>query len=406
LLKIIHTSDWFLGQILHGHSREFEHARFLEWLTELLVERGIDVLIVAGNLFASPNPPISARKMLSGFLAELNRRLPTCRVILIGGRCDPGVGMDASREVLQAKNVYVAGDLLLADDGSPDFDRMIIPLNDTQGQTEAWCLPIPFAAVFSTEPGGGLRKTVRGFLDTVVHRRTEGQAVIMVCHCLVTDSRASVRSDKTLAMEMLDAVPHLLFPDSVTYVALGGLHLAQVIGKRETVRYCGSPLPLAVNEDHFPHQVIQVGIEDGQCRQIGSVRVPRTRAFLRVPPEGTVPGSEVLVPLAGLKEIPQRPPEEQPLLEVRVRLDEPQPSLRGQIEQALADCPVRLAGITVEYPRNSFQSWDDSRDLLTEITPERLFREFCRRRLHREPPPELLTAFRDSESRFQTQGKP
>jgi len=32
LLRIIHTSDWHLGQRFFGESREEEHQRFLDWL--------------------------------------------------------------------------------------------------------------------------------------------------------------------------------------------------------------------------------------------------------------------------------------------------------------------------------------------------------------------------------------
>ncbi len=31
-MRLIHTSDWHLGQTLHGQDRDHEHARFLDWL--------------------------------------------------------------------------------------------------------------------------------------------------------------------------------------------------------------------------------------------------------------------------------------------------------------------------------------------------------------------------------------
>lgn len=29
-MRLIHTSDWHLGQTLHGQDRDHEHARFLD----------------------------------------------------------------------------------------------------------------------------------------------------------------------------------------------------------------------------------------------------------------------------------------------------------------------------------------------------------------------------------------
>ena len=51
-MKIIHTSDWHLGCSLYGHKRYEESEAFLAWLSELLEEGNIDVLLVAGDIFA------------------------------------------------------------------------------------------------------------------------------------------------------------------------------------------------------------------------------------------------------------------------------------------------------------------------------------------------------------------
>ena len=48
-LKLIHTADWHLGQTFFGYDREAEHDAFLGFLTNLLVERQTDVLLIAGD---------------------------------------------------------------------------------------------------------------------------------------------------------------------------------------------------------------------------------------------------------------------------------------------------------------------------------------------------------------------
>ena len=50
-LRLIHTADWHLGQTFFGYDREAEHEAFLGFLTNLLVERQTDVLLIAGDVF-------------------------------------------------------------------------------------------------------------------------------------------------------------------------------------------------------------------------------------------------------------------------------------------------------------------------------------------------------------------
>ena len=50
-MKILHTSDWHLGQKFMGKSREEEHHAFLDWLVESIHQEQVDVLIVAGESY-------------------------------------------------------------------------------------------------------------------------------------------------------------------------------------------------------------------------------------------------------------------------------------------------------------------------------------------------------------------
>jgi len=73
---ICHTADWHLGHTLHGRSREHEHEAFLGFLLELLAERAVDALVVAGDVFDTSSPSGAAQRQLYGFFAALRARLP------------------------------------------------------------------------------------------------------------------------------------------------------------------------------------------------------------------------------------------------------------------------------------------------------------------------------------------
>ena len=62
-MKVLHTSDWHLGQKLRGNIRDLEHQFVLDWLLKTIIEEKIDLLLVAGDIFDVMNPPNSSRKL-------------------------------------------------------------------------------------------------------------------------------------------------------------------------------------------------------------------------------------------------------------------------------------------------------------------------------------------------------
>ena len=50
-MKILHTSDWHLGQNFMGKSRVDEHEAFLSWLLEIIKEKEKQkVIIIQKNI--------------------------------------------------------------------------------------------------------------------------------------------------------------------------------------------------------------------------------------------------------------------------------------------------------------------------------------------------------------------
>ena len=83
MLRIFHTADWHLGHQLHGVSRHLEHQQFLNWLLNALESNDADVLIVAGDIFDSANPPAAAQAQLYDFLVKARTSLPGLSIILV-----------------------------------------------------------------------------------------------------------------------------------------------------------------------------------------------------------------------------------------------------------------------------------------------------------------------------------
>jgi exonuclease SbcD len=104
--------------------------------------------------------------------------------------------------------------------------------------------------------------------------------------------------------------------------------------------------------------------------------------------------NEVLAELAAL-ELPEAPTEQQPLLEVRVRLDAPEPGLRSRVEAALEGKPVRLAKIETSSAARCVADNEAvmTLDQLDKLKPDDIFRQLYQQKYGGEAPADQLQAF-------------
>jgi DNA repair exonuclease SbcCD nuclease subunit len=75
-VRLLHTSDWHLGQTLHDFERDYEHQAFLDWLLDTLATEQVDVLLIAGDIFDNSNPSAAAQKQFYRFLTAAKQRIP------------------------------------------------------------------------------------------------------------------------------------------------------------------------------------------------------------------------------------------------------------------------------------------------------------------------------------------
>jgi exonuclease SbcD len=242
----------------------------------------------------------------------------------------------------------------------------------------------------------GVRAIYDAVFEAARKQRRRGQAMLATGHCYMTSTRLSELSERRILGGNQHALPVDIFPDDCAYAALGHLHLAQPVERSERVRYCGSPIPLSMAEAAYEHQVIMADFEDAELSRAIELHVPRHVELLRVPEQG--PGSldEVVSAIAALP--PGKGHEDEaerwPYLEVRVRLDAPDPGLRARVDAIVASRAVRLLRIAVEYSGQggTFADWTTRRPL-ADIRPERVFGDCWERRYGAPPAEGIRSAF-------------
>ena len=379
-MRLFHTSDWHLGQNLHGQDRDFEHACFLAWLLTQLSEQQPDVLLIAGDIFDTVNPPVKAQERLYDFIVSAHEQQPKLTIVMIAGNHDSGSRIELPAPLMRRLRTHALGRVLWLDDGQLDAERLLIPLPDANGETAAWCLALPFlrpAEVTGAHLGDdylrGIGQVHEWLIAAANAKRTPGQALIAISHAHMAGGSVSEDSERSLIIGNAEALPASLFGPSISYVALGHLHKPQRVNGEERIRYCGSAIPLSFSEIGYQHQILDVTLEGEILVSVEPRLIPRAVNLQRI---GPLPLADILTQLADLPDTDLlADTQRQPWLEVRVKLDEPQPDLRQQIETALQGKSVRLVRISAEYAGSGSRASDDDARLieLDQLTPQELF---------------------------------
>lgn len=402
-MRLIHTSDWHLGQTFHDFDRSHEHGRFLDWLLDTLETEQADALLIAGDVFDNANPSADSQRQFYRFLTDAKRRVPKLDIVVIAGNHDSAGRLEAPTPLFEAFGVATVGYARHPQVGI-QLDRLVVPLKNRDGDIAAWCLAIPFLRpgdVPRVETAGdpypeGVKLLYQQTLETALDRRENGQAVVALGHCHMTGGLTSEDSERRIVIGGVEALPVEMFDPAIAYVALGHLHRAQQVGGQARVRYSGSPLPMSFTEINYRHQVVRVDLDGDSVAEVMPIPVPRFVQLLRVP-EQPAPIDAVLDALKGLA-LPDAPsPDIWPYLQVRVQSNAFDPMLRTQIESILENKPVRLAYLDRsspsrgEHSTTAFQSIDE----IKRLQPDGIFKELCLQELQREPSAELLRAFNE-----------
>ncbi len=254
-MRIIHTSDWHLGQHFFTKSRAAEHQAFLHWLIEQIKENQVDALIVAGDIFDTGAPPSYARELYNRFVVELQ---PTnCQLVVLGGNHDSVSTLNESRGLLSYLNTTVISC------ASSNLDKQVIILKNRQNYPAALLCAIPFlrprdlVTSQAGESGGqkqlALQEAIAAHYQALYQRAVELRTelglplpIIATGH-LTTVGVTTSDSVRDIYIGTLDAFPAHAFPPA-DYIALGHIHRAQQVAKTEHIRYSGSPIALSFDE--------------------------------------------------------------------------------------------------------------------------------------------------------------
>ncbi len=384
MIRVLHTADWHVGQTLRGFSRDYEHRRVFERLEEIVVERNVDALIIAGDVFDSQNPSGEAQQLFYNALVRLSRAQPRMTTMIVAGNHDAAGRLEAPRPLLEAFKIRVVGNVR-RHEGRIDAARHLVPIADAKGAVAAHILAVsyPTAACLPNltrldgESGSpvvaGVRSLYAELLDTL-RGQMDSLPFVLTGHLHVAGGTESEGAERRILVGGQHAVPHDVFPTEASYVALGHLHKAQAVG-RDTVRYSGSLIPLSATEQPYAHGVTLVSLDGAQVTS-EHIPVDRPVPFLRLPETGDMRLTELGDYLTALGLHPDLPINQRPFVQIRLARDGLPSGFREEIDRVAGNFPVRIVDARVAAIPDALNEavFTDPLIRLAERDPEDLFK--------------------------------
>jgi exonuclease SbcD len=282
-MRLLHTSDWHLGRSFHGVGMLDAQRSFVDQLVGAVSSHGIDVVLIAGDVYDRALPGVDVVGLLDDALVRLTGAGAT--VVLTSGNHDSAIRLGFASRLLERGGVHLR--TRLADLDQP----LILPLEPAGAAPGAvlaiygipWLEPRLVAEQLGAEPASHFAVTraatdrIRGDL---ARRGAEGTVHSVVLAHTFASGGISSDSERDLSIGGVGAVPLDLF-DDFSYTALGHLHGRQTLSP--TVRYSGSPLAYSFSEaKHVKGSwLVDVGPEGVTGVSELSWEAPRKLAVLR-----------------------------------------------------------------------------------------------------------------------------
>lgn len=273
-MRLLHTSDWHLGRQFHGHSLLEAQAAFIDHLVNAVSSEGIEVVLVAGDVFDRALPGIDAIALAD----EAYRRIRAAgaRLVVSSGNHDSAIRLGQHSQLIDAAGVHVRTDperldepILVGPEIAPT-GIYAVPYLEPDLLREPWGLPARSHQAAMAEATRRIRQdaAARNLAHTVV-----------LAHAFVAGGVPS-DSERDISVGGVSVVGLDLF-DGFDYVALGHLHGRAAL--TESVRYSGSPVAYSFSEANHVKGSWIIDLVVGRSPEVSFLQapVPRPLRILR-----------------------------------------------------------------------------------------------------------------------------
>lgn len=260
-MRFIHTADWHIGKLVNEFSMIDDQAYILDRLIEVIKEKNVDALVIAGDVYDRSIPPTEAVELLNNFLNKVINEIGI-KVLMISGNHDGGERLSFGNNLLSEKGLYIEGVM--------SKDPKCVKLNDEYGTVNFYLVPYAHPAeirkIYEDDSIRNHNDANKAIVDKILDSCPKNERNILVSHGYVTGDNIEIEesdSERPLSIGGTDYIDCSIY-NFFDYVALGHLHGRQKVGN-EKIRYSGSLLKYSFSEINHKNGVTLVDInKDGE----------------------------------------------------------------------------------------------------------------------------------------------
>lgn len=237
-MKLLHLGDLHFGKRINNLPLIEDQKYINRKILETIDEKGIEAVLIAGDVYDRAVPSEEAVNLFDNFLFELaKRKLP---VMIIAGNHDSAERLSFGDRLIETAEIYI----------SPVYDGSVkkIVLEDQYGEICFYLMPfVKPANVRQCFPEETIETYTDAMRVAVSHMNIdETKRNIILSHQFVTGAHKDGSEDEFFlgGSSNVDSSVYEVFD----YTALGHIHRPQNV-KHDTIRYCGSPMKFSFNEE-------------------------------------------------------------------------------------------------------------------------------------------------------------
>lgn len=301
-LKILHTADWHLGKKLDYFSRIEEQKAVLNEICQIADEQQVDVVLIAGDLFDTFNPPVEAIDLFYSTLKRLskNGKRP---VIAIAGNHDSPDRIDVPNPLAIECGIIFIGypnaivNPIAIEDGFTitKTDAGFFEIQLPQVDFPLRIIATPYANEMRLKHYLGaenrdeqLNAVLKETWTTLADQYCDDQGVNILTTHLYMLKRGGVvleepDGEKPLMVGNAEVIYTDCIPPQIQYTALGHLHRYQNINSKEQpVVYSSSPLCYSFSEAGQQKKVVIIEAKPNNTVTYSDISLTSGRKLHRV----------------------------------------------------------------------------------------------------------------------------
>lgn len=285
-MKILHTSDLHLGKKLNGKiTRYGEQIEVLKEIGSLCDSEGVDILLVAGDVFDTFIPAAEAEEIFFEFLNAVSS--PSRAVVIISGNHDDWQRLSASSSLAGKYNAYIFGG-----ENTPTLGGGLVKATKIgnnfveifKGEEGVYIGALPYLGeikVGEKRRDISYGERVKEYIDGCFNANEKGLPQILLAHLfMLGGSKGSEERDIELGGARI--VEPSLINENIIYTALGHLHKRQVISSERNVLYSGAPLQYAFDEVGHEKSVTLFEICDNKVQNLKVVPLKAGKPLAKI----------------------------------------------------------------------------------------------------------------------------